>query len=656
MRYDALRDSAKEHRVIHLRIFVALFFVVALIAILVYRYHHLQINQHEIYHTKSQSNRVHLQRVPPSRGLIYDRNGRLLAENQPSFTMALVRDRINDTDAVFAELKRLALIDDDDIERFKKREERYRIFESVPLRFNLTDEQIATVAANRVRLEGVEVNADLVRYYPEGEFFVHMLGYVGRINERELKSLDVENYAGTNHIGKIGVEKFYEDVLHGTTGYENVETNAQGRVLRVLERVDPVPGKNIRLHMDLDLQKVAYKALGSFRGAIVAIDTHTGGVLAAVSTPSYNPNLFVNGISFKDYNALRDDLDLPLYNRVIQAQYPPGSTTKPVISFAGLETESVTINSRVKDPGWFQLPNDKRRYRDWKRQGHGDTVGFHEALEQSCDVYFYDLAFKLGIRNIYEYYDLFGLGKRTGIDVPNERKGINPSPDWKRGQGRGRWFTGDSLNLGIGQGFLLATPMQLAYMTSILANQGERIMPRMVSHVENIPLPKEALPPIEANKSAHWNYVREGLESVIHGRKGTARRLRNNIDYRIAGKSGTAQVVGIAQGERYDAKALQERQRDHALFVAYAPARKPDIAVAVMVENGEGGSSVAGPMAKQVIDAWIKTLAREKQKKAQALEALKAEKEAVTSHQRPIPLETTIQNLQTTEDQDGVNG
>lgn len=605
MTYGALPDKIQESRLVSLRLVVIFFFVLILISILVIRYYFLQIVHYETYHTKSDSNRVFLQRIPPSRGLITDRQGRLVAENQPAFLLAIVPDKVSDLDSLIEELGALGLASDEDVDAFYKRKERQRSFEQVPLRFDLSDEEIARVVANRPRLKGVEIKADLLRFYPYGDLMAHMLGYVGRINDREQRKLDQKNYSGTNHIGKIGVEKYYEDVLHGKVGFENVETNAAGRVLRVLKRVNPQKGQDIQLHLDVDLQQVAVEALGEKRGAIVVLDATNGGVLAAVSTPSYDPNEFVNGISFKDYDELKEDPDIPLFNRVLQAQYPPGSVIKPVMALAGLEKGIITPTSTINDPGWYQLPNDDRLFRDWKRTGHGKAVNLRYSMEQSCDVYYYDLAVKLGVRDIHHYYDLFGIGKKTGIDVPSERKGINPSPQWKRSQGRSSWYTGDSLNMSIGQGFLLTTPIQLATMTNIIANDGIHYAPRMVQSINEKPLQPTMLAPVELKDPAHWDVVKRSMLAVVHGRRGTARRVAKGMKYKMAGKTGTAQVVGIAQGEKYDAEALKERQRDHALFVGFAPFEQPQISVAVMVENGGSGSGMAAPMARKVMDAWI---------------------------------------------------
>ncbi len=610
-RPQTLKNTLFEQKVIHLRLIVGLGFAAILLMVILSRFLYLQIIQHDVFVTRSDSNRVHLQKIVPKRGLIFDQEQRLLAENKPSFLLTITRDRVEDLEVVLAELLRLEIISERDVDRFLKRKSRYHSFEAAPLSFNLSDEEIAVVAANRPRLSGVEIKADLARAYPYDDLFVHLLGYVGRINEKELAKLDQDNYGATTHIGKLGVEKSYEDILHGQVGYEYVETNARGEVLRSLEGVDAIPGKNLVLHVDLDVQKAAKKALQGRRGALVALNPKNGGVLAFVSTPTYNPNHFVNGISYDDYNSLRDNLDLPLFNRALQAQYPPGSTIKPIMSLAGVEEGVYSLKTTVKDPGWYQLPTDKRLYRDWKREGHGEAVGFIDAMAESCDVYYYDLAYKLGVEKIHHYYDEFGLGKRTEIDLPGERKGLNPSNEWKRSQGRGSWWPGDSLNIGIGQGFLLATPLQLAYATSIIANEGERLLPQVVARVDSQVVEPAYLPPLMLKKPSHWENIRESMEAVVHSKKGTARGISRGITYKMAGKTGTAQVVGIAQGEKYDAEALAERKRDHALFVGFAPSTSPEIVVSVIVENGGSGSSVAAPIARQVMDVYINKLRRE---------------------------------------------
>lgn len=609
-RRHRLIDTANEQKIIRVRIALAVAVILILAIVIVTRYFYLQITDYEKYKTQSELNRVQLQKIPPTRGLIFDREHRLIAENQPSYMLTIVRDRVVSMSDTMAMLKKLQLVDDEDIERFYKKAKTMRVFEAVPIRLNLDEVSIAKVAANRVRLDGVEIKVNLTRNYPYKHLMSHMLGYVGRINEKELLTLDPENYGATNHIGKMGVEKAYEAELHGEVGYEHVETNAYGEVLRTLERTQPVSGKNITLYLDLDVQQVAYDAIGEGnRGAVVAIDVNTGGIIAAVSRPSYDPNLFVNGISFAAYKGLQEDIDLPMFNRVLQAQYPPGSTVKPMALFGGLEEGVYTPDTYINDPGYFSLPGETHQYRDWKRGGHG-RIGYVESLEQSCDVYYYQLAYRMGIGRMHKYYDLFGLGELTHIDVPDERSGNNPSPEWKRATRRGSWYTGDTVNIGIGQGYMLVTPLQLAYAASVIAHKGQRLTPQMVEKIDDEVMPIKKLSPLSAKNPKNWDYVIEAMRSVVHGNRGTAKIISKDLSYEIASKTGTAQVVGIKQGHRYDASLVSKRNRDHALFMAFAPIDKPEIAVAVVIENGEHGSSTASPVARKVIDAWMAKLAK----------------------------------------------
>ncbi len=608
-----LKDTFLESRIYFGRLLLASVIILSLLGVLVGRYSYLQITQHDIYKTQSDRNRVHVQSVPPTRGLIYDRYGKLLAENQPSYTLTLVKERVKDLPQSLSLLQALLTVSDAEIEKFNKRQRSRRPFEGVPLRFRLSEEEIALLAVNRYRLPGVEVKAELVRNYPYGELFAHTVGYVGRINEREQKRIDPVNYAGSHHIGKIGLEKKYQELLHGQVGFENVETDARGRVLRVLERTDPVPGADIQLFIDSKVQEVAYSALlgadGHSRGSLVAIDPKTGGVIAIVSTPSFNPNYFVNGISNKNYSALRDSLDLPLFNRSLQGQYPPGSTVKPIFGLAGLDYGTITPQSVIYDPGWYRLPNDERRYRDWtwavRRGGHGKKVDLHQAIVESCDTYFYDLAYKLGIDNIHEFGSKFGLGKLSHIDLTSESKGLLPSRQWKRDNYRSPWFPGETLSLGIGQGYMLTTPLQLAISTATIASRGIRMQPRVLKSIngeEQEPVVAEV---IELQDEQSWQVTIDGMRDVIHSIKGTARRIGKGAQYKMAGKTGTAQVVGIKQGEKYDEEMVAIRNRDHALFVGFAPLENPQIAIAVIVENAGHGGSKAAPIARKVFDAYL---------------------------------------------------
>lgn len=610
-----LKDHEHDASLVRSRALVGGLFVLLLMSVLIARMYYLQVIQYEHHSTLAENNRIHVQPLPPTRGLIYDRNGVVIADNRPSFSLIVRRDRAGDWRKVLDTVVEVLSLGTEERMLFEKRvKQGRRSFEPVPVMFELTEEQIALIAVNQFRLPGVDVAAQLVRHYPQGEHFAHSVGYVGRINERELQQLDPVAYSGTHHIGKTGAERFYEGVLHGQVGYEEVETNARGRVLRVLNRTDPVAGKDIRLHIDLKLQQAAEAALGGRRGAIVAIEPSTGGVLAMVSQPSFNPNLFVTGISGRDYTALRDSIDRPLYNRVLRGLYPPGSTIKPSVALAGLDAGIVTPVTRVFDPGFYQLPGNEHKYRNWNRVGDG-WVDLSAALARSNDTYFYDLAIKLGIDRLHQYLHAFGLGRKVSLDLNEEAPGLLPSREWKRISKRQAWFPGETVITGIGQGYMLATPLQLAQATALIANRGRWIRPRLLKDANGMK-PEELIaaglledretpPNITVRDQRYWDQVTRGMIEVVHGARGTAHKLGQDAAYLMAGKSGTAQVVAIRQGEKYDRNKVKERHRDHALFVAFAPANNPRIAVAVMVENGESGSGVAGPVAKQVMDAWL---------------------------------------------------
>ncbi|MEH6575897.1 MAG: penicillin-binding protein 2 [Amphritea sp.] len=631
--FESLKDHTREGKTFFSRVVIAFVLVLLLLGVLVGRLYHLQVIQHEHLSALSDDNRIQLKPLAPTRGLIYDRNGVLLADNRPSYSVTLLKEEVKDVDATLAELQQLIPITERELKTFRKRlKQRRRPYETVPLRFRLTDEEIARIAVNYQRLPGVQVEADLIRYYPYGASLVHALGYVGRINVNELKKVDPTNYSATHYIGKLGIEKFYEPLLHGEVGHHKVETNARGRVMRVLERTDPIPGKDIVLHLDIRLQQAAEKLVEGRRAAIVAIDPASGGILALVSNPGYDPNMFVTGISTKDYKALRESIDLPLFNRALRGQYPPGSTIKPIVAMGVIDSGAVSPNHTVYDPGFYTLSKGGRRYRDWKRSGHG-KVGLDMALYQSCDVWFYDVSNRAGVDIISSYLGQFGFGQVTSMDLPEALPGILPSREWKKRTGRGSWYPGDSLNLSIGQGWMLATPLQLATASMVLANRGEWKQPRMLKGVMQSRIEPDAeglqltaaeqhrdgnvinisglegtgavLPNVELKNPQYWKRIIDGMIAVVHGKRGTARRIGKGIDFQIAGKTGTAQVVGIKQDERYDAEKLSERNRDHALFISFAPADKPEIAVAVIVENGGGGSSTAAPIARGVIDAFM---------------------------------------------------
>lgn len=601
-----LKDHQRDKRLIRQRLLAATVFILLLTAVLVARMYFLQVVQYEHHSTLAENNRIHVQSLPPTRGLVYDRNGVVLAENRPSFSLTLTRERAGDWRQVLDTLMEVLELDSEEKDTYIKRiEQGRRPFEPVPVLFELSEAQIARVAVNQYRLPGVEVEAQMVRYYPFGEQFAHTVGYVGRINEDDLKRLDPVEYSGTHHTGRLGVERFYEKQLHGKVGYEEVETNARGRVLRVLNRVEPQSGQDVYLSLDIRLQQAAKKALDGRRGAVVALDPKTGEVLAMVSEPSYDPNPFVTGIGFKAYAELRDSIDQPLYNRVLRGLYPPGSTIKPMVVLAGLDAGVITPESTVFDPGFYQLPNNSHKYRNWNRAGDG-WVGLELAVARSNDTYFYDLAHKLGVDRLHEYMTLFGFGRRVALDMFEESAGLMPSREWKRQRYRQAWYPGETLILGIGQGYMQSTPLQLAQATALVASRGKWIRPHLARSVGGEPVTDpEPLPDIQLSNPEYWEYARKAMEAVVHGARGTARKIGQDAPYRIAGKSGTAQVVAIKQGERYNRDKVQERHRDHALFIAYAPAEAPEIAVAVMVENGESGSGVAAPVARAVLDAWL---------------------------------------------------
>ena len=601
-----LKDHEKDARTVRSRVVVGASAILVLICVLIARLYFLQVIQYEYHSTLSENNRVHVQPIPPTRGLIFDRNGVVVADNRPSFSLSMTRERSGDWQQVLDTIVEVLELTAEDRQLFERRmRQGRRPFEPVPILFELNEEQIARVAVNQFRLPGVEVVAQLVRHYPQGAHFAHSVGYVGRINEKELKTLDPVDYSGTHHIGKTGIERFYEPELHGTVGYEEVETNARGRVLRVLKRTDPKPGKDIVLSLDIKLQEAAEKALGGRRGAIVAMDPRTGEVLAMVSQPSFDPNLFVTGIGFQAYADLRDSIDRPLFNRVLRGLYPPGSTIKPAVAIAGLDSGVINAGSRVFDPGFYQLPNYDHKYRNWNRSGDG-WVDLDTAIMRSNDTYFYDLAHKLGIDKLDSYLSQFGIGQKVSLDMFEESPGLMPSREWKRKTRRQAWFPGETLILGIGQGYMQATPLQLAQATALVANKGKWNRPRLARTVEGVPpVDENPIADIVLRNPSDWAKVTHGMEMVMQGARGTARKAAIGAKYRIAGKSGTAQVVAIRQGEKYDRSKVQERHRDHALFVGFAPADNPKIVVSVMVENGESGSGVAAPVVREIMDAWL---------------------------------------------------
>lgn len=613
----AVKDPLEESRIFLNRVVAAFVLIILIMSGLVVRLVYLQIVGHEHYSTLSKDNRIKIAPLPPTRGIIYDRNGKMLAENVPTYSLELTPERIENLDDTLKNLQQLLAISDDKLEQFQKLRKRNKAFTSTPLLQNLTEEEVAKFAVVRPYFPGVDVYVRLVRQYPYADLSAHVVGYVGRINEQELKTLPSAEYRGTDFIGKIGIEKTYENQLHGTAGYEEIETNAQARAVNTVATTEPIAGSNIYLTLDIDLQKIAYDALSEYNGAAVAIEVKTGAVLVFASRPGFDPNPFVAGISAKEYKALQESHDQPLYNRALRGQYPPGSTAKPFLGLAGLEYGVTDFGHHLFCPGYYRLPNVEHKYRDWKKFGHG-SVDMNSAITESCDVYFYDLAMAMGIDKMHEFMDRFGFGRKTGIDLVGEVDGLMPSREWKKRFRKHAWFPGETIITGIGQGYMQATPLQLARATATLANNGQVVVPHLVQRVIN----KDSAETFENRnpenlglKQQNVDNVIAAMTNVIHSSRGTAGSLARGINYHIAGKTGTAQVFTVKQEEKYNEDAIDFKMRDHALFIALAPVENPQIAVAVIAEHGGHGGTVAAPIAGEIIRAYlnqIKASANEK--------------------------------------------
>lgn len=598
---ETLKDHKAEQKIVNTRVWVATACMLLLVIGLISRLFYLQVIRYSEMSTQSDENRVHLRALPPTRGLIYDTRGRLLAMNRPSRILSIVRERVKNINELLETIGGIVPLSDNELSRYRRRARQGRPFESVPLKFDLTDEEIARIAVNQFRLPGVQINAELVRYYPEGSVFSHSVGYVGRINDREQKRLDASRYSGTYTIGKIGLEKYYEDALLGKPGYQEVETNARGRVLRVLKQESPVPGQDLTLYLDTELQKTAIKAINGRRGAVVVLDPKTGGVMAMVSNPSFDPNLFVTGIDSKTYNKLNTNISRPLYNRATLGEYPPASTIKPIMALALLANDVVDPKQQIFDKGWFQLPGSEHRFRNWKRQGHG-WVDLNRSIVVSNDTYFYNQASKLGIDDLHEFASQFGFGRRTGIDIGEERPGLLPSRAWKQAAYDQPWYPGETVIAIIGQGYMLSTPLQLAEATALIANRGRHVQPKLVKNTIEGLEPKDWGGDITIGDPKNWELVINAMEKVVSSPRGTAYwRIGRGLKYTMAGKTGTAQVVSIAQGEEYDAEKLKEFERDHSLFIAFAPVDNPQIVVSVVLENNSGAANVA----RKIIDSYL---------------------------------------------------
>ncbi len=606
----SLKDHHSENRIFRNRLLVAAGFVLLMVLVLVSRMIYLQLLNHQHYATLSDDNRIHTVALPPPRGRIFDRNGVPLATNRALFRLEITPSKVVNLEQTLTELRTIINYDEDDLERFQKERKRSRRFKPTPLLFSLSDEEVARFEVNRHRFPGVTIEKSDSRHYPLHTLSAHVTGYIGRINEQELQQLDPVLYQATEHVGKTGIEHYYENLLLGTPGFRQVESDVLGRVIRVLEETPPTPGDDIYLTIDSRLQAAATEALGEKRGAAVAIHPKSGEILAMVSQPSFNANLFVNGIGHRAYQELISSSERPLFNRFLHGQYPPGSTIKPLVALAGLELGHTHAGDETWCPGWYRIKGYKHKYRDWKKQGHGKT-NVDKAIVESCDVYFYDLAFSMGIDSIHRFMGRFGFGEKSGVDITGELPGVLPSRSWKENHLEEPWYPGETLSVGIGQGFFTATPLQLASAIATLSNQGQRMQPHLLYATQapgtsNPQLqPYKPLNQIPILKQENWNQVFDSMRRVAHSRRGTARRVGRKSQYTIAGKTGTAQVYTVKQDEDYNEDEIPEHLRDHALFVAFAPYEDPEIAIAVVVDNGGHGGSVAAPIAKKIMDRYL---------------------------------------------------
>jgi len=612
----ALKDHWREQRMFVSRVILGGVIALVLIGVVVARLINLQVTNYEHFSALSQGNHVRIEPLPPTRGLIYDRNGEIIAQNLPAYQLELTREGVKDLDETLGRLVSIGLVKESDLERLTGLILSRRKFEPVTLNYQLDDQEVARFAVRRQEFTGVDIRARLIRQYPFGEITSHVVGYVSSMNEADLKRSDPSAYAGTNQIGKLGIERAHEANLLGKVGYQENLVNAQGRALQHTPQQSPVAGDDLISTLDISLQQIAYEAMGDRRGAVVAMDPRNGDVLVFASSPAFDPNQFAQGLSRSQYSALQNDPGIPLFNRALRGQYPPGSTVKPLIALASLQYLKENPSKKHFCPGYFTLPEGKHRYRDWKKDGHGQ-MDMREAIAESCDVFFYEIALELGIDKIHDFLVTFGLGSLSGIDIPGEKPGLVPSRAWKKSAFSRRedqsWYPGETVIAGIGQGYMLTTPLQLAEATAIIAAKGKRYRPRLLAGTrdpltgEVSELPLEELPPVTVDDPYYWTIIEKAMEDVLHGPKGTARGSAAGASYRYAGKSGTAQVFSVAQDEEYEAEDVPEHLRHHALFVAYAPAENPEIAIAVVVEHGGGGSTSAAPVARKVLDAYMQS-------------------------------------------------
>jgi penicillin-binding protein 2 len=618
-----IKDHHAEQRLFEQRAMVAAVLMVLAMGLVISRLVWLQIVKYDYFADLSQGNRIRIEPVPPNRGLILDRNGLPLATNAPSYQLELTKEQVGDIDATLQGMVEIGLLEEDSIPNIKRDLRGRRSFDAVPIKLQLTELEVARFAARRHQFPGVEIRPRLTRYYPMGETAVHAIGYVGAISEEDKKRLNMDDYAGTTLTGKNGVEYAYESLLHGKAGFQQLLVNAQGRTVErigneaaKLERREPVAGNDLFLTIDQRVQQAAEEALRGQRASAVAIDPSNGDIIAFVSTPAFDPNLFARGLTRSEYLALTEDPNRPMYDRVIRGVYPPGSTVKPLMAMAALDYGVVSPHDSIFCRGAYRMPGVSRPWRDWKPGGHG-TVDMRKAIATSCDVYFYDVANQMGVDRIHDYLSQFGMGQLTGIDIPGEKNGLLPSTEWKKKAFRRKeaqiWFPGDTISIGIGQGYMTATPLQLAHFTATIAARGKRFKPRLVRAIRNVTtgevteLPPSPLPSPHVNDPTAWEVAIGGMFDVANAPYGTARGATANAPYKIAGKSGTAQVFTVAANERMrKAGELAEHLRDHALFIAFAPVEEPRIAVAVVVENAPGGGSAfAAPIARRILDVYL---------------------------------------------------
>ena len=605
---EKIGNIKREKVVFNSRVIFSAIIMLSITLILIVKLFNLQVTKHDYYLEEALGNQMQNLPITPIRGDILDRNGKILATNEFSYILTITPEKVTNLNETLIGLEIRDLITYNDIKKFNKKLSRFKKFHNIPLKFNLSESSVASFLVEN-QLPGVEVEPYFHRVYPYGESSAHLIGYVSSMSKTDKGIYDKKNYNGTNFVGKTGIEKQYEKLLHGQSGIKQIERNVAGRIVDTKIITPSIAGQDIYLNIDIDLQLKAESLLGDSRGVIALINVKDGSILSLVSTPSYNPNWFVNGISVERYNELSNNEDLPLFDRSIKGLYPPGSTIKPMVALAGLELNNITIKDSTFCPGYYKLNNYSRKFNDWKRTGHG-KVDVIEAIAQSCDVFFYDLAFNMGIDQIHDSLSYFQFGKKTGIDLPGELGGILPSREWKKINKDEPWYRGETLITGIGQGFMTTSPLQLALATAAIANKGQLLMPQVMMHsqskngdlFEEQNLKSNQIPIKDIN---NWELIIEAMKQTVYGKFGTAKRLNNKLKYSLAGKTGTAQVFGLDPEEEYIAENIEEKLRDHALFTGFAPIEDPQVAIAIIVENAGSGSSKAAPLARELLDEYF---------------------------------------------------